>query len=126
MTIEIIDDNKTNWLLWSINISCLVGILCALYFLYFKKDYDFVVEVACDPTKEICFERNCSNPDDCPPNKLSDFKRYILKARDFSMCENENCASVCENGTIKCKPIKCVENLDDGESCSVPENTTNK
>ena len=120
------EGEKNNWFLWIISISCLALMLYSFYTFYYKKNYNFVVEVTCDTTKETCFQRDCSNPDNCPPNKLSDFKRYIIKASDFNMCKNEDCATVCESGIIKCEPIKCVENLDDGESCSVQENTVIK
>lgn len=112
------EEKKSNWFLWLIGISCLVVIFVAFYFFYYKKDYNFIVEVACDTSKETCFQRDCSNPDDCPPNGLSDFKRYSLNANDFKICGNENCTEVCESGSIKCQPIKCTENLDAGESCS--------
>jgi hypothetical protein len=98
-----------------------VAILVSFYFFYFKKDYDFIVEVACDPSVEVCFQRDCSNPDDCPPNGLSDFKRFSLKASDFKMCENEDCTIACKTGTIKCEPIECEEDEEMGESCSLLE-----
>jgi hypothetical protein len=116
-------NKKNDWFLWLIGISCLVAIFCAFYFFYYKKDYNFIVEVACDPLKETCFQRDCSNPDDCPPNGLSNFKRYSLNAGDFKMCANEDCANVCETGIIKCEPVKCVENAEVGESCSTLENS---
>jgi hypothetical protein len=111
-------DKKSDWFLWLIGVSCLAAIFVSFYFFYFKKDYDFIVEVACDPLKEICFQRDCSNPDDCPPNELSDFKRYSLNAGDFNKCANEDCTEACESGAIKCEPVPCEENLDAGESCS--------
>lgn len=113
------DAKKNDWFLWVISISCVVAIFSAFYFFYFQQNYAFVVEVACDTSKETCFQRDCTNPDDCPPNQLSDFKRYTLNAADFKMCENENCAVACETGLIKCEPISCVEDLEAGESCSV-------
>lgn len=116
---------KSNWFLWLIGISCLIAIVCSFYFFYYKKDYNFIVEVACDTSKETCFQRDCSNPDDCPPNGLSDFKRYSLNAGDFKMCENEDCTKACESGTIKCNPVACVENTEVGESCSTLESSVN-
>lgn len=104
---------------------CLIAVATSFYFFYFKKDYKFIVEVLCDSSKEICFQRDCSNPDDCPPNGLSDFKRYSLNAGDFKMCENEDCTNACENGTIKCEPIECVEDEKMGEFCSVLESPVN-
>lgn len=104
---------------------CLVVILSSFYFFYYKKDYNFIVEVPCNISSEICFQRDCSPPDNCPPNKLSNFKRYSLQANDFKMCENEDCSNACETGIIKCKPITCTENLDAGESCSSFETSVN-
>ena len=115
------EGKKSDWFLWLIGISCLLAIFVSFYFFYFKKDYDFIVEVACDPSQEVCFQRDCTNPDDCPPNELSDFKRYSLNAGDFKMCENEDCTTVCESGTIECEPIECEEDEEMGESCSLLE-----
>jgi hypothetical protein len=110
-----------NIFLYVLLLGCLVAIATSFYFFYYKKDYNFVVEVSCDPTKEICFQRDCSDPTNCPPNELSDFKRYTLNAGDFKMCENEDCTNACATGTIKCTPVACTENLDAGESCSTRE-----
>ncbi len=100
---------------------CLIAIAACFYFYYFKKDYEFVVEVACDTTKETCIQRDCTNEDNCPPNQLSDFKRYNINAGDFDACTNENCAQACEEKIIPCKPIECVEDFTAGESCSTLE-----
>ena len=96
----------------------------SFYFFYIRKDFNFIVEIPCDTTKEQCFQRDCTNPDDCPPNGLSDFKRYSLKASDFKYCKNEDCTSVCENGEIKCEQITCTEDPEVGESCSTIPDTT--
>lgn len=119
-------ETKSNWFLILISFSCLLAIFCAFYFFYYKKNYDFIVEVPCDVSKEVCFQRDCSNPDDCPANELSDFKRYSLKARDFQFCENEDCTSACENGKIECELLECVEDIEFGESCSLPVLETEK
>src|SRR3989338_7584756 len=99
-------------------LGCFVAIITSFYFFYFQKDYDFIVEVACDPTEETCLQRDCSNPDDCPPNGLSDFKRYGLNAGDFAKCENEDCENACETGAIKCELLECEEDEIMGEACS--------
>lgn len=98
-----------------------LAIASNFYFFFFEKNYDFIVESPCDVSEEVCFQRDCSNPDDCPPNELSDFKRYGLNASDFKMCENEDCTNACESGDIKCEPVECTEDLDVGESCSLLE-----
>ncbi len=118
-------EQKTNtWLINALLACAFISIAVSFYFFYYKKDYEFIVEVSCDPAKETCFQRDCTNPDDCPPNGLSDFKRYSLNAGDFSKCENENCSIACETGIIKCKPIQCTEDLDVGESCSTLKTPT--
>lgn len=116
-------DEKERFNIFSILIVGLFVItaLSNFYFFYFQKDYDFIVETACDPTKEKCFERDCSNPDDCPPNELSNFKRYVLKANDFQYCENEDCENACGSGTIKCEQVGCSEDEYLGEYCVSPD-----
>ena len=109
---------KINIFLYALLAGCVVAICAAFYFFYFKKDYEFIVEVACDPRRETCFHRDCTNPDNCPPNQLSDFKRYSLNAVDFKRCDNENCSLACVDGRVDCSPIECVEDLEAGESCS--------
>ena len=102
-----------------LNIVLFLGIIInSLYFFYFKKDFNFIVETSCDPSQEQCFIRDCTNPDDCPPNGLSSFKRYSLKANNFKYCLNEDCKIVCESGQIKCEAIPCVDDPEIGESCS--------
>ena len=81
-----------------------------------------MIEVTCDPSREVCFQRDCSNPDNCPPDGFSDFKRYSLHASDFKMCLGEDCKNACETGIIKCQPVQCAPSPDDGESCSTIEN----
>lgn len=93
-------------------------IISNFYFFYFKKDYDFIVETSCNSEFEECFERDCTNPDDCPPNELSLFKRYSLQASDFIYCENEDCTFACESGKIECEKIECEPNEEYGESCT--------
>jgi hypothetical protein len=114
-------EQKTNWFLWLIGLSCLAVIASSFYSLYFKKNYEFVVETSCNPEVDICFERDCTNPDDCPPNQLEDFKRYNLNAADFAKCENEDCTVACETGLIKCDQITCTPDELLGESCTTVE-----
>lgn len=119
------EDKNSNWFLWLIGISCLVAIFVSFYFFYFTKDYNFIVETACDTSKETCFQRDCTNPDDCPPNGLSVFKRYNLNAGDFNKCINGDCTNACETGAIKCEPIECAEDEEMGETCSTLETSAN-
>lgn len=112
---------SNNWFLFLIGLCCLVVIVVSFYFFYFKKDYDFIVETACDPTAEECFHRDCTNSSDCPPNGLSDFKRYSLSANNYEMCINEDCTLFCESEESKCENIQCVEDQELGESCISPE-----
>lgn len=109
-----------NFFLYALLLGCLVAIGSSFYFFYYQKDYDFIVETSCDNTKETCFVRDCTNPDDCPPNQLASFKRYSLKAADYSKCHKEDCSIVCSEGVIECEPIECKEDLEAGESCTVP------
>jgi hypothetical protein len=107
---------KINWLLSLISLSCIAVISVSFYFFFLKKDFDFIVEVSCDSSKEECFVRDCESIE-CPPNNLSLFKRYTVKAKDFKYCENENCAVACENNQIQCEVVPCEVDEEYGESC---------
>lgn len=98
----------------------LVTIFSGFYFLYFKKDFNFIIEVPCDPSKEECIARDCSIPDLCPPNNLELLKRYELLASDFAKCPNENCLLSCEEKSILCRKIDCVIDEEAGEQCTSP------
>ncbi|NVN96740.1 hypothetical protein HXX01_00610 [Candidatus Nomurabacteria bacterium] len=103
-----------------INIVLFIAVISnCFYFFYIKKDFNFIVETSCDLSKEQCFARDCTNLDDCPPNGLSLFKKYSLKANNFKYCLNEDCKAACESGQIKCDVIPCVNNPEIGESCSI-------
>lgn len=117
------EPSNHNFFLYGLIGGCVAVIATSFYFFYYKKDYDFIVEVPCDSTKETCFVRDCSEADVCPPNNLSSFKRYSLKAADFKMCTNEDCTQVCETGAIKCELQACVEDVEVGESCLSPANS---
>ena len=98
-----------------INITIFITVIVSnFYFFYFRKNFQFLVETSCDKSKEQCFERDCTNPDDCPPNGLSVFKRYSLKASDFQYCKDENCQEACESGQIKCTQVKCIKDSETG------------
>jgi len=111
------EERKINWFLWLIAISIVLVIANSFYTYYVKKNYDFIVEVACDPAMEECFQMDCSLEEDCPDGVYS-FKRYILKAEDFKSCHNEDCESACETGEIQCKPVQCEPDILIGEACS--------
>lgn len=115
---EQIEKKGSNWFLFLVGLCSLAVILASFYFFYFKKDFNFLVETACDPNREVCIERDCANPDDCPPNQLPIFKRYLVNAEDFQFCENEDCLSVCEAGIIECELLECVEDPEWGETCT--------
>lgn len=113
------DKKENNVFLYLLLGGCLITIVTSFYFFYFKKDYQFIVETSCNPEKETCFQRDCSNPDDCPPDRLSNFKRFTLNAGDFKFCEKEDCTQVCEKGVISCTQIECAEDELARESCTI-------
>lgn len=112
------EGKKRNWFMIVIGLCTVVVIVVAFYNFFFQKNYDFIVEIACDPITEVCLERDCANPEDCPPNQLTLFKRYALNADDFKLCENEDCTNVCMSGIIECELLECVEDPDYGETCT--------
>ena len=116
------EDNKHNIFLYILLAGVLIAIISSFYFFYLKKDYDFIVETKCNPEIETCFYRDCTNPDDCPPNNLSYYNEYTLRAKDFKVCVNEDCTEACTTGIINCVKTECTDsNIEDG-TCVVPSN----
>ena len=113
-------EKKHNIFLYILLGGCLISIISSFYFFYFKKDYNFLVETKCDPTKETCFYRDCTNPDDCPPNGLSYYNQYTLKAGDFKACVDEDCTEACTTGLINCTKIECTESDISAGTCVAP------
>ena len=90
-----------------------VPIMSNFYKYYFTKDYNYLIEAKCDPSIEHCFSRDCSNPDDCPPNGLSIYKKFYVKAYEFPKCKDNSCKNECALGLIKCISVPCGESSDD-------------
>ena len=89
---------------------------------YYTEDYDFIVEASCNPKMEKCFFRDCeANPDLCPPNELSYYKVFKVKAYDFNNCTDYSCKAECESGKIACTQVECDSSGED--VCSAPEST---
>ena len=89
-------------------------------FLY-DKQYVFLVEAECNPATETCFYRDCSNPDDCPPNGLEEYKTYTVSANEFEMCTDNSCAAECASGVISCEEIVCGASEEDECALYEPE-----
>lgn len=83
------------------------AIAVSFYHYFYKKNYDYLVESACDPTVEVCFIRDCNEADACPPNGLAIYKQYQIRASDFKGCTDNSCLHECESGAVKCVPIAC-------------------
>ncbi len=85
-----------------------------LYKFYLAKNYNFIVEAACNPESETCFYRDCTDASvDCPPNSLSFYKKFIIKAGDFDACTDNSCARECREKMIRCLPLYCDESAGD-------------
>lgn len=105
------NDYKRNIFLYVLIAGVLISIATSFYFFYLKKDYDFIVETECNPEMEVCFFRDCENSlDGCPPNNLSYYNEYTIKAKDFSSCKDEDCSDACLNNTIECVKTECSDN----------------
>lgn len=124
--IEATNDKKRNVFLNVLFGCVLVAIGVSFYNFYFKKNYDFIVETPCDTESEICFYRDCeNNPDICPPNELSYYNQFTIRARDFKYCKDENCKDACKSGEIKCVETMCTgTDIEDG-MCVLPANYIN-
>lgn len=117
---------KENSFFLLIFLALFLVIASSFYNFYYKKNFDFIIETACDGENEECIYRDCTNPEDCPANQLSIFKRYILNAGDFANCPNEDCKALCEDGGIECELLPCEESEEYGEYCSPIEEVTEK
>lgn len=119
-------DNKngSNIFLYILLAGVLVAIIVSFYSFYYKKNYDFFIETECNPETETCFFRDCiSTPDICPPNNLSYYNQYTIKAGDFKACINEDCTEACTTSTINCTKIECTDSdINDG-TCVLPSNS---
>ena len=86
------------------------------YHYFYTQNYDYLVEASCDPNSENCFYRDCDLlPEECPPNQLSFYTQYQLKAYDFKTCADNSCKKECEGGVIACEKIVCGS--DSGDVC---------
>ena len=101
-------------------ICCLCVIAAAFYRFYFLKEFDYIVETTCDPETQECFYRDCSVEGECPPNNLSYYSQYVIRAKDFNLCENEDCTEVCINGKFICSQIQCTQDDIDSGICLTP------
>ncbi len=84
---------------------------------YVRADFDYLIEAECDPELENCFTRNCdADSEECPPNNLSVYKQWYIRASDFPKCADNSCKMECEQGIIDCRPIAC--DADAGDDCT--------
>lgn len=86
----------------------LAAVVNNFYIFYIQKNYEFIVESPCNLTAESCFIRSCGD-EECPPNELSHYRMFAIKARDFGKCRDNSCFSECSSGLIECKEIMCSE-----------------
>ena len=96
-----------SWLLWVLLLSVVVVCGASAYKYLFAEKYPFIVEAACDPIVQSCYERDCSNPDDCPPNGLSLYRVFELPASEFKNCSDNSCTNICPSESRGCVEIDC-------------------
>jgi hypothetical protein len=114
--------NSNGFLFALLLIGSVVAIGASFWKYYYTKDYDFIVEASCEPQIEYCFFRDCeANPDSCPPNGLSNYKVFNIKAYDFDKCADNSCKVECESNKIACTQVECDSSNED--VCSSPEGT---
>lgn len=102
-------------LLWAIILTIVLAIGATYYIFLFKKNFEFTVEASCDPSKHVCFSRDCS-AGECPPNELAQYRVFYVSAKDFQECADNSCLSECETGSINCEEYVC--NSDEGYECT--------
>ena len=118
------DNEKKHSKFLYVLLTCVIlSIASSFYFFYFKKDFNFIIETKCIPELETCFHRDCTNPDNCPPNGLSYYNTYTLRANDFKFCGvNEDCLLSCTSGSINCTKTQCTESDLSTGVCISPAN----
>ena len=98
-------------------LSVIMVILGTFYNFFILKQYDFVVEAACDPETEECFYRDCEEEDACPPNQLETYKIFTVPADRFGSCADNSCASLCQGDEASmCIETVCGET--EGNECA--------
>lgn len=112
------DKKDINFFLIFIFLSLFLVVFSAMYNLFIRKDYDFLVETSCDNTNEVCFYRDCDTGE-CPPNEFSFYKQYHMRAYDFDKCENEDCTSLCKTSG-RCEPVLCTDSDIENGICVFP------
>ena len=83
--------------------------------IYLTKNFNYLVEVSCDQSKEKCFQRDCINPGDCPPNNLSIYKKFYITATYFPECTNGTCDNLYKQNPALFHKIECDES--NGDVC---------
>lgn len=91
--------------------SLLIVFLGSFFRYYYLKEFLVQIEIPCDPIVELCYERDCSIEDECPPNELSNYRLFEMSGSDFSQCdERDSCEDVCKNSNSTCIEIVCDSN----------------
>lgn len=80
---------------------------------YYLKEFPVQIEVSCDPTIELCFQRDCES-EECPPNGFNTYRRFELSGYVFASCDPvDGCESTCKSDSSQCLEFVCGENEDD-------------
>ena len=108
-------ERSSKLFLWIISLSVAAVIVATGYKFLIQKDYHFIVEAACDPSAESCYQRDCDTVE-CPPNELAYYKVFTVSAADFPQCSDNSCASECATGAIRCEEIACDQA--NGDKCT--------
>jgi hypothetical protein len=87
----------------------------SFYVIYIAKDFDYLIDMSCDPNSEKCFQRDCTNPDDCPPNKLSVYKQSYVTAKYFPECTDNSCDNLYKSNPGLFRKVECDES--NGDTC---------
>ncbi len=96
-------------------ISLALVMLMSFLRFFIIKNYDIFIETTCDSTTSTCFVRDCET-EECPPNSLESYHRYVIKGFDFARCNPEDtCGKFCANPK-NCEETKC--NAEAGDVCS--------
>lgn len=110
---------KTFYILLSVLLSIVsLSLFSSFTRFVVAKDYNFHVEIPCEPTSEgTCFVRDCD--DYCPPNGLESYKVFVIPALLYDKCTDNSCSNICLTNGSLCSEIQC--SLENGDTCTVIE-----
>lgn len=91
---------------WILLVAVIIALLASMYKYVWLQDYYFYVEANCDPSVQECYTRNCDE-EECPPRGLTNYRLFLISAKTFQACADNQCSNVCIEGSELCTEVPC-------------------